>query len=153
MSSKELTYQIATLRDLGGVIQVAARMAGRGLEAGPVELVLRRPTEIRSLSQNRKLWPMLTDVAEQQQLVIDGVPEWAAPEDWKEVFTHSLRKHQRMAKGIDGGVVLLGARTSRMKKKEFSDLIELIYAYGAENDVQWSEKALAVFDTYREAAA
>jgi len=148
--SQEHTYRIDGLGDVRSKMQTAWEMVNKALKAGAVEVVLRRPSEIRSLSQNRKLWPMLSDVAGQKQLVIDGVAEWAEPEDWKDVFTNALRKHQRMAQGLDGGVVMLGMRTSKLKKKEFSDLIELIYAYGAENGIQWSEKAQAVFDTYRE---
>ncbi len=117
-----------------------------------VELALRRVSDLRSLSQNAKLWPMLEDVAGQQQLVIDGALVWASKEDWKDVFTAALNQHQRMAKGIDGGLVMLGMRTSKMRKKEFSDLIELIYAYGAEHGVQWSEQALKAYDEFKEAA-
>ncbi|MCL7941200.1 recombination protein NinB [Halomonas sp. ATCH28] len=149
--SREMTYHIKGLGDVRSKMQIVWEMVNKALRAGAVEVVLRRPSELRSLSQNAKLWPMLEDVASQQQLVIDGSLEWASREDWKDVFTSALRRHQRMAKGIDGGMVVLGMRTSKMRKQEFSDLIELIYAYGAENGVQWSEKALEVFDTYREA--
>ncbi|TFH85245.1 hypothetical protein EQG41_18195 [Billgrantia azerbaijanica] len=150
--SKELTYHIEGLGDLRAKMTTVWEMVCKDIKAGAVEVVLRRPSDKRSLSQNRKLWPMLSDVAQQQQLVIDGEPQWAEPEDWKDVFTNALRKHQRIAKGIDGGIVMLGMRTSRMRKQEFSDLIELIYAYGAGNGIQWSEKALAAYEQMREAA-
>ena len=38
-------------------------MASKGLQSGPVVITLGRPS--RSLAQNDKLWPMLTDVAMQ----------------------------------------------------------------------------------------
>ncbi|MDR5859425.1 recombination protein NinB [Halomonas eurihalina] len=148
--SRELTYHIKGLGDVHSKMQLVWEMVNKALREGAVEVVLRRPSEIRSLSQNAKLWPMLEDVASQKQLIIDGALVWATREDWKDVFTSALRRHQRMAQGIDGGMVVLGMRTSKMRKQEFSDLIELIYAYGAENGIQWSEKAQAVFDTYRE---
>lgn len=151
--SKELTYQA---RDEAAFRQNCIAIYHMGLKAIrqgiPVESAIRRLSDLRSLSQNAKLWPMLEDVASQQQLVVDGVAEWADREDWKDVFTNALRKYQRMARGIDGGVVMLGMRTSKMRKKEFSDLIELIYAYGAEHGVQWSDPALRVFEEYKEAA-
>ena len=129
-------------------IQAAAKwltsMLTKGLNAGAVVISLGR--EIRSLDQNSKMWPMLTDVSRQRQMVINGVLEWAEPKDWKDVFTAALRKESRMAQGIDGGVVFLGMRTSRMKKAEFRDLIELIYAYGAEHKIRWSEPALRVYE-------
>lgn len=122
-----------------------ARLLGNDME-----LVLR--DRRRSKDQNKKLWPMLTDVSRQVQLCINGEMVWAQPEDWKEVFTACLKREQRMAQGIDGGLVILGARTSRMRKAEFCELIELIYAFGAERGVKWSEPAIQVYEQYREAA-
>lgn len=89
----------------------------------------------RSLDQNAKLWAMLSDVA--LQVVWYG--QKLTSDDWKDVFTASLRK-ARVVPGIDGGsFVPLGMRTSDMSKTEMRDLLELIYAFGAEHDVQWSE--------------
>ena len=147
MSSKELTYQIATLRDLGGVIQMAARMAGRGLEAGPVELVLRRPKNQRSLDQNRRLWAVLSDVSRQVEWYGRDLPK----EAWKDIFSAALER-QDVVPGLEGGFVMIGGRTSKMTKQRFADLLTLIDAFGAEHGVQWSDPALRVFDEYREAA-
>ena len=102
----------------------------------------------RSIPQNAKMWPMLTDVAKQVQLCINGKMVWAQPEDWKDVFTAALRREQRMAQGIDGGIVVLGAHTSKMSKAEFADLIEIIYAFGAEKSVVWSEPALSAYEQW-----
>ena len=102
----------------------------------------------RSISQNAKMWPMLSDVAKQVQLCINGQMVWAQPEDWKDVFTAALRREQRMAQGIDGGLVVLGAHTSKMRKAEFADLIEIIYAFGAEKGVVWSEPALSAYEQW-----
>ena len=46
--------------------------------------------------------------------------------------------------------MFLGSSTSRMNKAQFSELIELIYNYGAEHGVQWSEKAKSDYEQYRE---
>ncbi|KJZ10893.1 hypothetical protein TW86_13460 [Halomonas sp. S2151] len=145
--SKELTYRIATLRDLGGVIQMAARMAGRGLEAGPVELVLRRPKNQRSLDQNRRLWAVLSDVSRQ----VEWYGRYLPKEAWKDIFSAALER-QDVVPGLEGGFVMIGGRTSKMTKQRFADLLTLIDAFGAEHGVQWSDPALRVFDEYREAA-
>ena len=113
----------------------------------------------RSLDQNSKLWPMLTDISRQVdwpvQDLINGRMQWdhkkLTKEDWKNIFTASL-KGFKTTQGIDGGVVALGQSTSRMNKREFSDLIELIYAFGNEKGVNWSERAIADYQAYREAA-
>jgi len=103
--------------------------------------------ETRTPEQNAKLWPMLTDVSRQ----VDWYGQKLSKEDWKDVFTASLRQ-QRVVPGLDGGFVVLGLRTSKMRKREFSDLIELIYAFGSGRDVKWSEPALKGFEQYREVA-
>lgn len=141
------------IRDEDSVLRVlswAGEMIRKGLKGGDVLLVLTRPT--RSGEQNRKMWAMLRDVARQQRLMINGEMVWADPEDWKDVFTAGLRRETRMAQGVDGGVVMLGMRTSRMRKAELSDLIELIYAYGEEWNVNWSAESTAAIAENQEAA-
>lgn len=98
-----------------------------------------KPT--RTLEQNSKMWAMLGDFADQVQWFVDGKLEWLDPEEWKDIFTAALKKHQRVTAGIDGGFVILGARTSRMTIHEMGDLIELMYAFGAEpaHKVVWTD--------------
>lgn len=88
----------------------------------------------RNLEQNAKLWAMLTDVSRQ----VEWYGKKLAPEDWKHVFSASLRKLQ-VVPNLDGtGFVALGLSTSRMSKREFGELIELIQAFGAERGVEFS---------------
>jgi hypothetical protein len=90
----------------------------------------------RSIPQNDKLWATLTDVS--QQVVWHG--QKLTPEDWKDMFTASLRK-ARVVPGIDpGSFVLLGLHTSDMSKGEMSDLLELIHAFGAERGVVFHDQ-------------
>lgn len=110
------------------------QMVEKGLAGGPVQISLGRKR--RSKDQNKKLWPMLTDISRQ----VEWYGEKLSPEDWKHMLTASLTK-QRAVPGIDGGFVVLGLSTSKMNKALFSQLIEVIYAFGAERGVQWSEKA------------
>jgi hypothetical protein len=137
---------------LDGAVDLLAKMnrawalVTTGLAGGPVLITLGR--EKRSLSQNAKLWPTLTDVSKQ----VDWYGEKLSPEDWKHVFTAGLTK-QRAVPGIDGGFVVLGTSTSKMDKATFSNLLELIHAFGAEHQVQWSDPAIKAFEQYREASA
>lgn len=145
MKRRELQRQIQSEDDIRFALSWAEALIRKGLAAGPVLLSLGRPR--RTLDQNAKMWPMLTDIARQV--------EWhglkLSPEDWKDILTASLRK-QRAVPGIDGGFVVLGMSTSKMGKELFSDLIELMYAFGAEHDVVWSEKAKKTYEKYRRAA-
>lgn len=84
----------------------------------------------RSTEQNSKLWAMLTEVSE--QVVWYG--QKLDSEDWKTIFTASLRK-ANVLPGIDAGTVVpLGISTSTMTIDEMGNLIELIYAFGAHQD-------------------
>jgi hypothetical protein len=94
----------------------------------------------RSHEQNDRMWAMLTDVSEQLEWPIDGKTQRLSPEEWKDVLTAALKREQRVAMGIDGGFVILGQRTSKMTKRELSDLMELIAAFGAEQRVVFHEK-------------
>jgi len=47
------------------------------------------------------------------------------------MFTASLKKSRVMPNLDNTGFMILGQRTSKMGKREFSDLLELILAFGA----------------------
>jgi hypothetical protein len=118
----------------------------KALPGGPVQISLGR--ERRTLDQNSKLWPMLTDIS--KQVCWHG--HWLTKEEWKDVMTAGLTQ-QKVVPGIEGGFVVLGRSTSRMKKAVFCELVELIYAFGAEQGVQWSEKAQSDYDEMMKARA
>lgn len=93
-------------------------------------------TDTRTDDQNRKLWPMLEDVS--RQVTHHGVS--LSKEDWKLIFMDGLNREMRIVPNLDGdGFVNLGRSSSRLSKAEFSDLIELIYAYGAKHGVVWTD--------------
>lgn len=144
----ELTYRIASIADLEAHMQTAFRMAGKGLEAGPVEVVLRRPGKGRSAEQNRRLWAVLSDVSRQ----VEWYGRYLPKEAWKDIFTAALER-QDVVPGLEGGFVMIGGRTSKMTKQRFADLLTLIDAFGADHGVKWSDPALAALEEYREVAA
>lgn len=49
------------------------------------------------------------------------------------------KMEQRSAPGIDGGVVMLGVRTSKMRKASMTELIEIMFWFGSERNVRWSD--------------
>jgi len=93
----------------------------------------------RSLAANRKMWACLSDIASQVKWPVNGHIKLISADDWKDILSASLKQEGRIAQGIDGGFVMLGQRTSKMKVQEMCDLIEVIYAFGASRDVKWSE--------------
>lgn len=101
----------------------------------------------RTLAQNRRLWAMLNDISKQ----IKWHDQKLNPEDWKHVFTASI-KGQRIVPGLDGELVVLGVSTSRETVKFISEVIEMLYVFGAENGILWSDPAEKALMNYPEAA-
>jgi hypothetical protein len=100
------------------------------LLCGGGALVVTVKPETRSLEQNARMWAMLADVS--RQVVWHG--RKLSPEEWKHVFTAALKK-QDVVPGLDGGFVVLGQSTSKMTKREMSDLQTLMEAFGAQQGV------------------
>lgn len=125
---------------MGRALRVIHTEADRSLilqwvMAAPVGTRVSFQRSKRSLGQNALMWAMLTDVAEQ----VDWYGKKLSAEDWKDVFTSSLRK-ARVVPGIDPGTfVVLGLHTSNMDREELGQLIDLIHAFGAERGVVFKD--------------
>jgi NinB protein len=109
--------------------------ARRLIDLAPPRAIVNIRPEKRSNEQNDKMWAMLSDVArakpEGRTLTTDA---------WKCLFMQSAGFKFVWEPGLGGeGVVPIGFKSSRLTKAEFGDLIECIYAYGAEHGVIWSE--------------
>lgn len=87
----------------------------------------------RSLEQNAAMWALLSEFAARLEWPVNGRMVKMAPEEWKDVLTAAFRQETaRLAMGLNGGVVMLGSRTSKMDKREFSEFLEFINAVAAE---------------------
>jgi hypothetical protein len=83
------------------------------------------------------MWAMLKECEE--QVVWHG--QKLRDHEWKDVFTAAI-KRQKVVPGIDGGFVVLGTSTRRMRKAEMTELMECMAAFGAEHDVDFKDPAL-----------
>jgi hypothetical protein len=91
----------------------------------------------RSTAQNDRMWAMLTDIA--MQLPWHGIK--LSPDDWKLVFLDALNREMRLVPNIDGnGFVNLGRSSSNLSKAEFTQLIELMLAFGANHGVTFHDQ-------------
>lgn len=113
----------------------ARRTAAAKCMAAPDGWHCRIEQPTRNLEQSAKMWAMLTDVSDQ----IDWYGKKLSPEDWKHIFTSSLKKMDVVPNFEGTGFVALGLSTSKMSKKEMSDLIDLISAFGIERGVKFKE--------------
>ncbi len=118
------------------------RKAANWCMGAPIGMRIEFKEAKRTTDQNARFWASLTDVA--QQVEWHGLK--LTPDDWKLIFLDALKREVRMVPNIDGnGFVNLGRSSSDLSKGEMSDLLELIYAFGARHGV--------VFHDQREDAA
>jgi len=116
----------------------AAHFIANAPEGYRVEI---RP-KTRTLAQNDILWSILTDISRQVDFVINGQLTKVVPEEVKDILSAALSNETRMATGINGGLVILGKRTSKMTVRQMTELIELAHAFGTEKGVKWSPTSL-----------
>ena len=111
-------------------------IAHQALKEAPEGYAMTIGDATRSLEQNAAQWPLLQAFADQLQWPINGRMEWMSKEDWKDILTAAFKQElARVAPGLDGGMVLLGQRTSKFGKKQFSDWLEFLNATAALREV------------------
>lgn len=109
------------------------KLAKAMLTAGH-RMVLELRPETRSTEQNSRLWAMLTEISQQ----VDWYGKKLTPDDWKHIFSSSLKKLE-VVPNLDGtGFVALGLSTSKMTKAEMCDMQTLMEAFGAEHGVKFA---------------
>jgi hypothetical protein len=95
----------------------------------------------RSIEQNSKLHALLNDISTQKQ--------WAGQrldiEAWKRLFVSAWERAEGRAAEIypaldGGGFDVVYRRTSRMNKKELTELIEYVTAWAVNNGVKIEEE-------------
>jgi hypothetical protein len=78
------------------------------------------------------MWANLEDIAQQ----VVWYDQKLDKQEWKDVLTAGLKK-QKIVPGIEGGFVVIGARTSKMTVAEMNELIELSIMFGAQQGVKF----------------
>lgn len=104
------------------------------IDKAPIDAVVKISEAKRSDDQNAKMWAMLSDISRAK-------PEDRkhTPEVWKCLFMNALGHETAFEMGLDSRPFPIGFQSSRLTKAQMSDLIEFIYAYGAQHNVKWSE--------------
>lgn len=122
----------------------ARRRAVAAVQTAPDGFVTIVCEPTRNLDQNAALWPVLQAFSEQIEWPVNGAMSRLTPEEWKTILSAAWRRESvRVAPGIDGGMVMLGERTSKLSKREFSELLDFVHATAAARGV----------DVYQEQAA
>lgn len=95
-------------------------------------MLLTLAPETRTAAQNRLMWPLLTEFSRQLQWPVNGQMVNMPPDDWKAVLSAAFNQESaRLAMGLSGGVVMLGQRTRKFTKLQFSEWIEFLQATAA----------------------
>lgn len=123
---------------------VFAEMMRRYQDGESYEVEVREPK--RSLDANAAMWATLADIAAHVEWAhtVDG--NWKIgrmdSDSWKAVLTAAFEAETRMAQAVNGGTVMLGARTSKFSKRRMGEFLEFVHAFGSERGVRFSDKAL-----------
>jgi len=114
----------------------ARRRAVQGVQDAPDGYVIRIDEPTRSIRANAAMWPILQAFSEQIEWPVNGKFCKLEPEEWKDLLTAAFtRETVRVAMGLDGGMVMLGLRTSKMGKKQFSEFLDFLHATAADRGV------------------
>lgn len=121
---------------------LARRRAVEAVAQAPAGYVVTVKEPSRGLDQNAALWPLLAEFSEQLLWPVNGRMVKMEPEEWKDVLSAAFRGEQaRLAMGLDGGVVMLGLRTSKMGKKQFSEFLDFLHATAADRGINTDRSA------------
>lgn len=94
--------------------------------------------EKRTLPQNDRMWAMLTDISVQKE----HAGRRYTPDQWKVLFMHACGREVQFIPALDKTTFIpWGQSSSDLSKDEMSELIEFLFAWGAENGVVWSDPA------------
>ncbi len=86
----------------------------------------------RSIPQNDRMWAMLTDIATQKK----HADRRYTTDQWKVLFMHACGREVQFLPALDGSTfVPWGQSSSDLSKEEMTEMIEFIFAWGAENGV------------------
>ena len=106
----------------------------------PVVIELRPHRLSKTREQENKFHGMCRDLAVQQ---VQWGGSSRTADEWKmlvkSAIHHMRRGETRVVAGLEGEVVELLASTSKWSRKDYSEAIEYLLAFGAEHDVRWRD--------------
>ena len=119
----------------------ARQGAAECIKAAPDGYVVVVAEPTRSSDANAAMWAYLQAFAEQLQWPVNGQMTRLEPEEFKQILSAAFRQESvRLAQGLDGGMVMLGARTSKFSVREMSDFLEFLQATAAARGVEIDQR-------------
>ena len=122
----------------------ARKAACEAIYACPDGYVMKLTEATRSLESNALMWVLLESFSDQLKWPVNGKLVNLTTKEWKDVLTAGFESQTvRLAQGLDGGVVMLGRRTSLYGKAKMNEFIEFILSVGIERGVVFNEMETA----------
>jgi hypothetical protein len=115
--------------------QYQRELAKKLIDRAPPMAVLNIREATRTTDQNSKMWAMLSDISRAKPL-----GRCHTADRWKVVMMQACGHAVQFETALDGAPFPVGYSTSRMTKEQMSDLIEFMYAFGAEHGIEWSDE-------------
>jgi hypothetical protein len=104
----------------------------------------------RTLPQNDKMWAMLTDIVKQKKTINGNVFN---TDQWKSIFMQALGIEMKgdTLPTLDGRdwFTVDSFSSSKLSEEEMSNMIEYMYAWGAETNMRWSDPELPSYEEMR----
>lgn len=128
MSASRLFFRLVHAQARAGAI--------RAIQEAPDGHIVTIAEPSRTLDQNAAQWPILQAFADQLEWPVNGRMEKLTDAEWKDLLTAAFKQEvARVSPGLDGGMVLLGARTSKFSKAKFSEWLEFLHSVAADRGV------------------
>lgn len=141
-----MKFQFAIKRDNPRRADVLERCVAqiRELAGTGVDMLVTVTDVIRTLDQNAAMWPALHDFVTYVKWPVtlrDGTQRPADEWEMKDILTAAFEQETRMSPGLNGGIVMLGVKTSTFGKRKMGDFLTFLHAEGNARGVVWSKKA------------
>jgi hypothetical protein len=114
------------------------RRAAKALYQAPRGYVCAIKEPKRTPDQNSLMWSLLTDIS-----VACPLGRRHTPDDWKAIAMNACGWECQFVEGLDGRPFPKGFRSSHLTKSQMSQLIEFLFAFGAEHGVKWTHEEAA----------
>ena len=100
------------------------------------KMIVDEEKETRSSEQNRKMWAMLGEIAEQLQINGQSFDK----DRWKAIMLHAWGEQVEFLPTLDGTSFFpYGHQTSKLSTKKMSSFLEFIIAEGTQRGVKFAD--------------
>ena len=109
--------------------------AHKWITSAPPDTVVTFKKPGRTISQNDRMWAMLSDIATQ----VNHLGRKYSADMWKLLMMNACGYEVQFITGLSGEPFPIGFRSSKLTKEQMGELMEFMACYGAEKGVIFNE--------------